>query len=214
MPRTAYSPKTHRELAKRSCGTEYGHVPGHQYHDVDTVISQSRDGKFRCHIVETWGSAQGYDEEHGRREATGRGESIQEAAHEAKAIGAEAGMDASYLAQSVSRAIDDATEEAAKPGPNDLLATCSDGDFSDCTTTGYSWALYGDGRVAATYNSRWQGSTDGARYVTAPGYIDVSEIDPDDMDADAEATLTIMIDGVDPADDPDFRCTRKGHVVR
>lgn len=212
--RYAHCPKTHRELASTSKGTEYGHVPGHQYHDVDVVISQSRDNRFRCHIVETWGSAQGYDQEHGRREATGRGESIEEAADNAKSIAAEAGMEAGYLAQAVSKAIDQATEEAAKPGPNDLLATCSDGDFSDCTATGYSWALYGDGRVAATYHSRWQGSTDGARYVTAPGYVDVSEIDPDDRDNDAEATLTITVDGLDPSDDPDFRCTRRGTVVR
>lgn len=69
--RTAYCPKTHRELASTSVGTEHGHVAGHNYNDVDVVISQSLDGRFRCHIVESWGSAQGYDIENGRREARG-----------------------------------------------------------------------------------------------------------------------------------------------
>ncbi len=213
--RTAYAPKTHRELASTSVGTEYGHVPGHQYHDVDVVISQSRDNRFRCHIVDSWGSAQGYDEEHGRIEATGRGESITEAAREAKAIGTEAGMDARYLAQAVSKAVDEATEAAAKPGPNDLLATIDDADFSDCTSRGYSWQLYGDGRVVATYNSRWQGSTDGARYTTNAGWVDLDDLDADDADSNAEALLTLAIADVCPADDDSgFRCTRRGRIVR
>lgn len=126
--RTAYCPKTHKELSATSKGTEYGHVPGHQYHDIDVVISQSRDNRFRCHIVESWGSAQGYDEEHGRREATGRGESIENAASDAKAIGAEAGMDTSYLAQAVALAIDKATEEIAQRRPSHVVAQ----DACDC----------------------------------------------------------------------------------
>lgn len=212
--RTAYAPKTHRQLASTSKGIPYGHVPGHQYHDVDVVVSQSRDGKFRCHIVESWGSAQGYDQEHGRIEATGRGETIKAAVIEAKEISVEAGMDTSYLAQAVAKAIDQATEEAAKPGPNDVLATIDDANFSDCTSVGYSWTLYGDGRVAAVYNSRWQGSTDGARYVTDAGWVDLDDMDADDPDHNAHALLTLAIDGVDPTDGIGFRCTRRGWVVR
>jgi len=213
--RTAYCPKTHRELASVSIGTEYGHVPGHQYHDVDVVISQSRDGTHRCHIVDSWGSAQGYDEEHGRIEATGRGASIGAAASEAKAIGLEANMDTRYLAQAVSKAIDEATEAAAKPGPNDLLATVDDADFDDYVNTGYRWQLYGDGRVVATYNSRWQGSTNGARYVTSPGWVDLDDLDEDNPDYCAEALLTQTIAGVYPDDEHSgFRCTRRGSVVR
>lgn len=118
--RTAYCPKTHRELSSTSVGTEFGHTPGHQYNDVDVVISQSRDGKFRCHIVESWGSAQGYDEEHGRREAIGRGESISEAAHDAKQIALEAGVSTRYLTSAVSKAIDEALE-ATQPTEVSLL---------------------------------------------------------------------------------------------
>ena len=223
--RTAYCPNTHRELAKTSKGEKYGHVPGHNYHDVDVVISQSRDGKFRCHIVESWGSAQGnYDQEHGRIEATGRGETIEAAANEAKEahiaiaghlIELEAGMETSYLAQAVAKAIDEATEEAGKPHPHTAIATVDDANFDDCTKTGYRWQLYGDGHVVATYNSRWQGSTDGARYVTEAGWVDLSELDESDPDKNAEALLTLAIADIDPSDPiSDFRCTRRGTVVR
>ncbi len=41
-------------------GRPYGHVPGHHYLDVDICVTA------RCaSITITWGSAQGYDEEHG-----------------------------------------------------------------------------------------------------------------------------------------------------
>lgn len=45
-----------------------------------------------------------------RREAIGRGESISEAAHDAKQIAIEAGVDTRYLTQAVSKAIDEALE--------------------------------------------------------------------------------------------------------
>ena len=109
--RTAYCPKSHTELASESAGKEFGHVPGHTYHDVDVVISE-RGGKFRCHVVESWGSAQGYDEEHGRREVIGRGDSIREAVREAADRGGKAGM-AWYLIEAMSKAEDAAMETIA-----------------------------------------------------------------------------------------------------
>lgn len=110
--RTAYCPKSHTELASESVGAAYGHVPGHQYHDVDVVVS-TRVGKYRCHVVESWGSAQGYDEEHGRREVVGRGESIRSAMAEAVSRGIAADMAVGYLTQAASQA-EDAAEECAE----------------------------------------------------------------------------------------------------
>jgi hypothetical protein len=113
--RTAYAPKTHTELASASAGKAYGHVPGHQYHDVDVVISRSTketaiDALFRCHIVESWGSAQGYDEEHGRREVVGRDRTIEGAASSACDYAKAAGMSDECLHQALSQAIDAALE--------------------------------------------------------------------------------------------------------
>lgn len=109
MATTVHCPKTHDQLAETCAGNEYGHVPGHQYHDVEVLISRHGD-VYRCHVVETWGSAQGYDEEHGRREVIGRGESITRATNQAREDATKAGMDAGYLAQAMSQAIDEAEE--------------------------------------------------------------------------------------------------------
>ena len=109
--RTAYCPKSHKELADESAGVAYGHDPGHQYRDVDVVIS-SRRGKYRCHVCESWGSCQGYDEEHGRREAIGRGDSIREAVADARSRAHDAGIKCEYLEQAMSLA-EDAAEESA-----------------------------------------------------------------------------------------------------
>ena len=108
--RTAYCPKSHTELASESTGRAYGHVPGHQYHDVDVVVS-TRSDKFRVHVCESWGSAQGYDEEHGRREAIGRGDSIRDAIDNARDRAASAGIETEYLEQSLSKAEDAAEEQ-------------------------------------------------------------------------------------------------------
>lgn len=115
--RTAYCPKSHDQLASKSAGKEYGHVPGHQYHDVDVVISH-RSGRYRCHACESWGSAQGYDEEHGRREAIGRGESIAEAVRDARTRAHDAGITCEYLEQALSLA-EDAAEESVADGTLD-----------------------------------------------------------------------------------------------
>ena len=107
--RTAYTPKSHEQLASESTGRAYGHVPGHQYADVDVVVS-TRGDKFRCHVVESWGSAQGYDEEHGRREVVGRGESIRGAVADARTRAKAAGIGPDYLEESLSKAEDSAEE--------------------------------------------------------------------------------------------------------
>lgn len=117
--KTAYCPKSHAELAKASAGTEYGHVPGHQYHDVDIVVShRPRLETFRVHVVENWGSAQGCDEEHGRREVVGRGLTIDDACSDAARVGKVAGIREDYLVQAISMARDKAHDnaEATTPG--------------------------------------------------------------------------------------------------
>lgn len=57
-----------------SAGKPYGHVPGHTYRDVE--IEAKRD---RAKLTITWGSAQGYDEEHGREEYSARGRDLVDA---------------------------------------------------------------------------------------------------------------------------------------
>lgn len=105
--RTAYCPTSHEELASESAGKAYGHFPGHQYHDCDVVVSR-RGEKYRVHVVESWGSAQGYDEEHGRREAIGRGDSIRAAIGDARTRSKDSGIECEYLEQALSKAEDSA----------------------------------------------------------------------------------------------------------
>lgn len=94
------------------------------------------------------------------------------------------------------------------------LATIDTADFRDCVNTGYTFTLYSDGHLSAEYHSRWQGSRDGARYVTNPGHVDVSEIEDGNPDKDAEALLTMAVQHVQPSEDRDWRQTRRGTVVR
>jgi len=111
--RTAYCPKSHEELANESAGKAYGHVPSHQYHDVDVVVSRRGD-RYRVHVCESWGSDQGtYDEEHGRREVIGRGSSIVVACHNARERAEAAGIGREYLLQALSQAEDAAEETIA-----------------------------------------------------------------------------------------------------
>lgn len=109
--RTAYCPTSHEELSRATAGIAFGHVPGHSYQDVDVVISRRGD-KYRCHVVQSWGSAQGYDEEHGRREAIGRGDSIESAVLNARRRAGAAGIACEYLEQALCKAEDEAIDLA------------------------------------------------------------------------------------------------------
>ena len=101
-----------------------------------------------------------------------------------------------------------------------VLAIVDTADFSDCVATGYRYTLYADGRVAADYRSRWQGSESGARYSTEAGEVDLSDMDASDPDNDAEAILTAWIKGENPMEAVEYgsgntwRQTRRGSVVR
>lgn len=126
--RTAYCPKSHTELASVTVGTPYGHVAGHQYADVDVVVSHRPGVELtRCHVVESWGSAHGRDEEHGRREVIGRGRGVEGACSDAIHRGREAGIDGERLQQAVSQAMDaalQAVEYAADAEPTITHYTC------------------------------------------------------------------------------------------
>ena len=95
-----------------------------------------------------------------------------------------------------------------------ILAALDTADFSDCVNEGYRFNLYSDGHLAATYCTRWQGSRDGARYITDPAYVDVSTIDADDPENDALAVLTSAVQAVHPSDDAGWRQVCSGWIVR
>lgn len=110
-------PKSHTQLAEEYAGNAYGHVPGSDYHDVYVLVSTRSKNKFRVHVCESWGSAQGYlrgaciDEEHDRREVIGRGDSIARAIEDARDRATHAGIETEYLEQALSLAEDAAEEE-------------------------------------------------------------------------------------------------------
>lgn len=84
-------------------------------------------------------------------------------------------------------------------------------DELDCTKTGYIVTLYSDGHLAAEYRSRWQGSRDGARYVTEPGHIYHGAGAQEALDT---WVATYFSAGHDLEADPDWRRVRRGRVVR
>src|ERR1039458_5385034 len=85
-----------------SAGKKYGHVPGHQYHDVDVTIDRSAAGRWTVEIIETWGSCQGRDEEHGRKTVMACGRSLEEAVEKVTARAEGADINRSYLVQALS----------------------------------------------------------------------------------------------------------------
>ena len=103
-----------------------------------------------------------------------------------------------------------------------ILARISDYDPNDICRTGHTWTLYADGHMSAEFRSRWQGSRDGARYVTDAGYLKatgINLINPVDPDPDPEALLTaevqqIVKDCIDISESGAWRQTRRGVVVR
>jgi hypothetical protein len=86
-----------------SAGKEYGHVPGHQYHDVDVTLYRNSKG-WQVEIIETWGSAQSYDDELGRKSVFARAADLDETLLTAKHRAVEVGMDKSYVVQALSLA--------------------------------------------------------------------------------------------------------------
>ena len=113
-------------VASACRGAAYGHVPGHQYHDVEVGIGR-RGSVYRAAVLETWGSCQGYDEEHGRRKVVARSTSWREALDGAlsQARGAGIGTEepvSEYLARAASACRDEAEEAEVKAAAEE--ATC------------------------------------------------------------------------------------------
>ena len=96
-------------VASGEAGKPYGHVPGHQYHDVEVGIGR-RGIQYRCVILETWGSAQGYDEEHGRIKVVARAYDWRKALAGASRRAKDAGINAAYMAQAMSECEDAAAD--------------------------------------------------------------------------------------------------------
>jgi phosphoribosyl-ATP pyrophosphohydrolase len=85
-----------------SAGTEYGHVPGHQYHDAKVRITRARSGRWTVTLRETWGSCQGHDEEHGRKTVMACARTLEDAVEQAQRKAEAADLHKSYTAQALS----------------------------------------------------------------------------------------------------------------
>lgn len=86
-----------------SAGNPYGHVPGHNYIDADLVSTPKK-----CKITITWGSSQGYDEEHGREEYTRTGRDQADAIAKCRdaALAEQNGESRRYIETAASRALE------------------------------------------------------------------------------------------------------------
>ena len=72
---------------------------------------------------------------------------------------------------------------------NKKLATYQSYDPNSIVSCGSDWSLYADGRVSATTRSRWQGSSDGDRWLMHDA-INIDSVGPDGGDDSAESMLT------------------------
>jgi hypothetical protein len=97
------------ELAECTKGTAYGHVPGHQYHDVTATISHNGT-QHRVEVLEVWGSAQGYDQEHGRNRIVAIDADLDTAVRTANARARQADIRVDYMIQALSGAHADALD--------------------------------------------------------------------------------------------------------
>lgn len=108
-------------IAEGCSGRNYGHVPGNNYHDVEVGVGR-KGGQYRAVVVETWGSAQGYDEEHGRRKVVARGTDPRDVLAECVARAHRAGIgdagkddDGPYLPLALSQCEDELENSLARP---------------------------------------------------------------------------------------------------
>lgn len=97
------SKMTYTEIASACVGTPYGHVPGHQFRDVDVTIGR-RGERIRVEVKESWGSAQGYDEVHGAKRVVAIDGDVGAACRVARQRAIEAGIGIEYMAQALSEA--------------------------------------------------------------------------------------------------------------
>lgn len=104
--------KTKRIQVTVTTGKSYGHVPGHHYHDVEVSIERKTNGRWMVDILETWGNNQGYDEEQVKRQVIGRDATLDAAVERAERLAMVAGIDKSFLAESLSQAAREGEEAA------------------------------------------------------------------------------------------------------
>jgi hypothetical protein len=99
------------KIALVSSGAEYGHVPGHHFHDVDVVVSR-RGGVFRVAIQETAGNSQGRgcDQVHLDRRVFARAADFNTALDAAERQARGADFDAGHLVLAISEARDEVAE--------------------------------------------------------------------------------------------------------
>ena len=100
------------KIGEGGAGEKYGHVPGHQYDDVDVTIYLLGAGGYRVDVAHTAGSAQGYDEEHERTEVSGWGDDIAAAVAEAKDNAIAAGIEQEHLIPALCKARREAEEKS------------------------------------------------------------------------------------------------------
>ena len=86
-----------------------GH-PGSQYHCMKGTLTETRYG-WRCELLETWGSNQGFLEEHGRQLASGRGATPHEAVAAAKGEGMDVDMPHADVAATCARLLRQAEDD-------------------------------------------------------------------------------------------------------
>ena len=97
-------------------------------------------------------------------------------------------------------------------------------DPTDCTSVGWDVTLYSDGHLAAQSRSRWQGSTSGERWITAPGRVHYREPDDPETTADDQAHIEMLREVEQFVSEWDiysygwtiqgWRASRRGYVVQ
>ena len=96
-------------IASITVGKPYGHVPGHQYHDVKVEVGK-RGAFYRAVALETRGACQGDDEEHNRKKVVARSEDPKEVFAEVMLCARAAGLNSVYLEQAGSQCEDELKE--------------------------------------------------------------------------------------------------------
>jgi len=97
------------ELASENVGKTGGHTSEDDYQDVDVRVCR-RGTTYRVNVMVTWGSSQGYGQEHGRRRIMGVSNSLDGAVEAAEAGVILVGLTPEYATQVLSIAHADAVD--------------------------------------------------------------------------------------------------------
>lgn len=93
-------------IAEAYKGIEFGHVPGHRYRDVEVAVGK-RGSQYRAVVLETWGSAHGFDEEDARKKVVARSNDPRKALREVLIRARDSGLKPDYLAAAASECEDE-----------------------------------------------------------------------------------------------------------